>query len=58
MEDPEIKAAIDVIKTTISVAEKLTEKLWTLIDAASEKKTPGEVLTQQGIQAMQGNMPG
>jgi hypothetical protein len=50
--------ATDVTKKTLQTAETALRKVWSIMDAASEKKAPSEVLSQKGIQAMQGKSSG
>ncbi len=52
------KAATDAAVTGIKTVEKGLRAVWSMMDAASEKKSPSQVLSPQGIQAIQGNPPG
>lgn len=33
-------------------------KVWSILDAASEKKMPGEILSPKAVKSIQGNPPG
>jgi hypothetical protein len=39
------------------LVEKATEATWSLVDAATNKELPGEYLSPQAINAMQGKAP-
>ena len=52
------KVATDAAQATAKVVETGLRKIWSIMDAASEKKLPGEVMSQRGIQAMQGKVKG
>lgn len=56
MEDAAIQVGQEVVQKTISTVESTLKKIWSVLDAASEKKVPSEILSQQGIKAIQGNM--
>lgn len=51
------KAVADGAKETARTAEKLVKKLWSIMDAASEKKAPSDYLSAQTIQSIQGKAP-
>lgn len=52
------KAAVDsTIKTTKAVergVERMLKKAWSVMDAAAEKQTPSQYLSDAGIKAIQG----
>ena len=48
------RAASDTAKTTVSTIENIAKKLWSLVDAASEKQKPSEYLSQKAIHSIQG----
>jgi hypothetical protein len=50
-----VKAAADVSQTTIRIIEGTIKKAWSILDAASEKKPPSEMLSPKAIRAIQGN---
>jgi hypothetical protein len=50
-----VKAAADVSQTTIRIIEGTIKKAWSILDAASEKKPPSEMLSPKAITAIQGN---
>ena len=49
-----VDKATDVTKTSLKLAESAIKKVWSIMDAASQKRSPSEYLSQQGINAMQG----
>lgn len=48
------KAASDMTKGVVRAGEQLVKKLWSIMDAASEKKPPSDYLSTQAIQSIQG----
>ena len=58
LEETAVKGATDTTKQVIKTTETLVRKAWTVLDAASEKKPPGEVLSQAAVRAIQGKMQG
>jgi len=44
----------DLVKTTAKLAEVGLKKVWSIMDAASEKRPPSEYLSQNAIKAIQG----
>ena len=44
----------DTAKATVAKAENLGRKAWTVLDAASKKERPSEVLSNKGKMAIQG----
>lgn len=57
METAATKAVSDSAKVATKGAEKLVKKLWSIMDAASEKKPPGEFLSSRAISSIQGKHP-
>jgi hypothetical protein len=47
-------AVTDGTSTVFKLAESAVKKAWSVLDAASQKQTPSEYLSQQAIQSMQG----
>jgi hypothetical protein len=45
----------DTANTILDGALVLMVGTWTLLDAASEKKSPTDILTQRGVSAIQGH---
>ena len=41
----------------VRTAENLVKKLWSIMDAASEKKAPGDYLSSRAISSIQGKRP-
>lgn len=48
------KAVTDTISTTLKLTEAALKKVWSVLDAASEKKPPSEYLSPNAIKAIQG----
>jgi len=52
------KLIVDTTKKTVRAAEKglegLIRKAWSIMDAASEKKTPSQYLSDRAIRSIQG----
>ena len=53
-----VSEVISIAKSVKRTAEGLSKKAWSIADAASEKKTPGDFLSPQAINSIQGNKPG
>ncbi len=49
-----VQTATDVTKATLKTAETVVKKAWSLMDAASEKKAPGEYLSPKAVNSVQG----
>ena len=58
MADEAVKATTDVVRTGTKIAEAGIKKAWSILDAASEKKPPSEVLSQKAVRAIQGQAQG
>lgn len=52
------KTALDVTQGGLKLAETAVKKTWTLLEAVVQKQTPSEYLSEKGIRAMQGKLPG
>ena len=52
-----VKTVSDTTKGVVRTAETLVKKLWSIMDAASEKKAPGDFLSSQAISSIQGKRP-
>lgn len=50
--------ALKVVTETTKLAETALKKAWSLMDAATEKKSPSEYLSQTAIKAVQGASDG
>jgi hypothetical protein len=48
------KEAADVAKTAVKEATNLVKKAWSIMDAASEKRPPGDYLSPKTIKSIQG----
>ena len=48
------KTVVDAVNTSVKVVDTGLKKIWSLLDAASEKKAPSEILSQKAIGAIQG----
>lgn len=51
------KAVSDGTKVVAKQAESFVKKLWSLMDAASEKKSPGDYLSSRAVLSIQGKHP-
>jgi hypothetical protein len=47
----------DAVTTGLKLTEAAVREVWSVLDAASEKKQPSEQLSQTAIQAIQGITP-
>lgn len=52
--DAIVKATTDAVRTGTKIVESTIKKAWSVLDAASEKKPPSEVLSQKAVRAVQG----
>jgi phage/plasmid primase-like uncharacterized protein len=50
------ETAADTTKSSLKLAETAVKKAWTLMEAAVEKQSPTEYLSEKGIRAMQGKL--
>jgi hypothetical protein len=53
-----VRTTAEVSRNTIRLTEGTIKKAWSILDAASEKKTASEILSQRAIQAIQGKVGG
>jgi hypothetical protein len=49
-----VKSTTDVAKTTTRLVDASVRKAWSILEAASEKKSPSEYLSQNAMRAIQG----
>lgn len=54
MVDEATKTITETARTGTKIAEAGVKKAWSILDAASEKKPPSEVLSQKAVRAVQG----
>lgn len=54
LESTIINSTTDVTKKAVQVVDSGIKKAWSILDAASEKKQPSEMLSQNAIRAIQG----
>ncbi len=54
VESTTAKAVSEGTRGVVRQAENLAKKLWSIMDAASEKKPPSDYLSSQAIQSIQG----
>jgi hypothetical protein len=54
LEKAVVNEAVKAAQTTLKTVENGMKKAWSVMDAASEKQRPGEVLSQQAVRAIQG----
>lgn len=57
LEPTATRAVTDGTKVAVRGAEGLVRKLWSIMDAASQKKSPTEFLSTQAIRSIQGKYP-
>lgn len=53
-----IKETLSVTKAVTKLGEGILKKPWSIMDAASKKMQPGEFLSKQAMQSVQGKPPG
>ena len=51
------KTTVDAVNTSVKVVETGLKKIWSVLDAAGEKKLPSEALNPKAISAIQGKPP-
>jgi hypothetical protein len=51
------KMVADAAQTSVKLVESGLKKIWSVLDAAGERKAPGEVLSPKAIGAIQGKSP-
>lgn len=51
-----LNTAKDVTQKAIGVVDSMMKKAWSILDAASEKKPPSEILKPKAINAIQGKI--
>ena len=56
LESTIINSATDVTKKAVQVVNTGIKKAWSILEAASEKKHPSELLSQNAIQTIQGTV--
>lgn len=49
-----LKTAKDTAEKTIHAVDSAMKKFWSILDAAVEKKSPGEYMSPKGINSMRG----
>jgi len=53
-ESTAVKAAQDTARNAVKTAESGIKKAWSIMDAAAEKKSPSEYLSQRAVRSIQG----
>jgi hypothetical protein len=48
------KAVTDVVNQTMKVADTAIKKAWSIMEAATEKRSPSEYLSQKAVNSIQG----
>lgn len=48
------KTVVDTTVKSVKVAESLVKKAWSIMDAAGQKETASQYLSDAGVKAMQG----
>lgn len=56
--DQTAKVVGDTTRQAAQLAEAGIKKAWSILDAASEKKPPSEMLSQRAVRAVQGQAQG
>jgi hypothetical protein len=56
--DMVVRETTSMTKTAVKEGVNLVKKAWSILEAASEKTRPGEYLSPQAIQSIQGKRPG
>lgn len=56
LETTAIKATKDVAAKGVNVLDTTIKKVWSILEAASEKEPPSKTLYPQAIKAMQGKL--
>jgi hypothetical protein len=51
------KTVSDAAQTAVKVVDSSLKKIWSVLDAAGERKAPGELLSPKAIGAIQGKPP-
>lgn len=54
----EAKLVTDAVVKGIETGVKVVQEVWNLMDAATEKHSPSEVMSQAAVQRMQGKREG
>jgi len=49
-----LNSAKDAAEKTVHAVDSTLKKFWSILDAAVEKKSPGEYMSPKGISSMQG----
>lgn len=57
VESTAAKTVSEGTKSVVRAGEQLVKKLWSIMDAASEKKAPGDYLSSRAISSIQGKRP-
>ena len=51
------KTVADAAQTSVKVVDAGLKKIWSVVDAAGERKAPSEMLSPKAIGAIQGKPP-
>jgi hypothetical protein len=54
----EAKLVTDAVVKGVETGVKVVQEAWNLMDAATEKRPPSEVMSQAAVQRMQGKSQG
>lgn len=57
LESTAVKSVTDGTKVAVKQTEGLIKKLWSIMDAASEKKPPSDYLSSTAVRSIQGKHP-
>ena len=58
IETTAVKVAHDTTRNAVKLAEAGLKKAWSIMEAAAEKKSPSEYLSQRAVRSIQGNSQG
>jgi len=53
-----VNATKDVVNKTTKVADAAIKKAWSIMEAATEKRSPSEYLGRQAVKSIQGQSQG
>jgi len=54
LETTTAKVATDTTRQAVKAADSTVKKIWSILDAATEKKAPSEFLSSKAINSIQG----
>lgn len=54
LESMAVKTTQDVVSRTVNLVDSTMKKIWSILDAATEKESPSKYLSPRGISSIQG----